>query len=240
MRWGRSAPIALAWLGLACSGSRTMLEHPLTNDLDPAFGQRPLRTLAALPFATDVAEDEDPDQIAAAMVAAKFYPALDAATEYTILPANEVARVLAEAGLSERLARFYKHWISDQDDIDAAFVSEVAARLHVDAVVGGAVDLWHQDEVDMTDTGAARTHVGLLVGLFDGATGERLWLGRDAQFKDGLRYSGPTEENRAELERQLERTNQRTVGGVYAPPDFSEVVDVVVLALTAAFPQTQR
>lgn len=240
MYWGRSALIALTGLGLACGGSRTMLEHPLTNDLAPTFGQRPLRTLAALPFATDVAEDEDPDQIAAAMVAAKFYPALDAATNYTILPASEVTRVLAEANLSDQLARFYKKWISDQDDIDAAFMRDVAARLHVDAVVGGAVDLWHQDHVDMTDTGAARTHVGLLVGLFDGVTGERLWLGRDAQFKDGLRYSGPSEENRAELERQIERTNQRTVGGVYAPPDFSQVVDVVVQALTTAFPQTQN
>ena len=240
MRRGRAMAVGLALCGVGCSGTHTMLEHPLTNDLAPSFGQRPLHTLAALPFATDVAEDEDPDQIASAMVAAKFYPALNAATKYTILPPGEVARVLADAELSERLARFYKRWISDQEDVDTEFLREVASRLHVDAIVGGAVDLWHQDHVDMTDTGAARTHVGLLVGLFDGATGERLWLGRDAQFRDGLRYSGPTEENRAELERQLERTNQRTVGGVYAPPDFSIVVDVVVLALTKAFPQTQN
>ena len=237
MHWGRCLVIGLALWGCACGGSRTMLEHPLTNELAPRFGERPLRTLAALPFATDVAEDEDPDQIAAGMVESKFYPALSAGTSYTILPASEVARVLAEANLSDRLARFYKKWISDQEDVDTAFLRDVATRLHVDAVVGGAVDLWHQDHVDITDVGAARTHVGLLVGLFDGASGERLWLGRDAQFRDGLRYSGPSEENRAALERQIERTNQRTIGGVYAPPDFGLVVDAVVLALTAAFPQ---
>jgi hypothetical protein len=38
----------------------------------------------------------------------------------------------------------------------------------------------------------------------------------------------------------VERTNKRTVGGVYAPPDFSEVVDIVVSVLVAHFPQTRN
>ncbi len=230
--------VAAALAILSCGGHRTALEHPLTNELDPAFGQRPLRTLAALPFATDVSEDEDPDQIAAGMVGAKFYPALDAATQYTLLSASEVGRALEQAGLSASLGVFYADWISDQEDVDSEFVQRVASLLKVDAVVGGAVDLWHQDEVDMMETGAARTHVGLLIGLFDGVTGQRLWLGRDSQFRDGLRYSGPSEENVAELERQLERTNKRTLGGVYAPPDFAQVLDAAVVSLVAAFPQS--
>ena len=228
--------VLLGLLHLACGGTRQALEHPLTNELDPTFGQRSYRTLAALPFGTDVAEDEDPDQVAAGMVESKFYPALNAATGYTLLPANEVGRVVEQAALQERLQRFYSKWISDQSDVDKEFIREVAKLLRADAVVCGAVDLWHQDEVDMMDTGAARTHVGLLLGLFDGVTGRRLWLGRDANFKDGIRYPGPDEANRRELQRQLERTNKRTVGGVYAPPDFSQVVDLVVQALVGAFP----
>ena len=235
-RWFLSATLVLA----SCGGHRTALEHPLTNELDPAFGQRPLRTLAALPFGTDVSEDEDPDQIAAGMVGAKFYPALDTATQYTLLGAGEVARALEAAGLSANLHAFYADWISDQEDVDEEFVRQVASLLKVDAVVGGAVDLWHQDEIDMTQVGAARTHVGFLVGLFDGMTGQRLWLGRDSQFRDGVRYSGPGEENVAELERQLERTNKRTLGGVYAPPDYALVLEAAVEALVAAFPQSKQ
>jgi hypothetical protein len=229
----------LLWLA-SCGGTGAGRERRLTSILEPSFGQRPLRTLAALPLASDVAEDEDPDQIAAGMVEAKFYPALNAATQYTLLPPSEVKRILLEAGLTQNLAHFYKKWISDHDDVDEAFLRDLAARLHADAIVGGAVDLWHQDLIDIMDTGAARTHVGLMLGLFDGVTGKRLWLGADSQFKDGQRYSGPTEENIAELQRQVERTNKRTVGGVYAPPDFSEVVDIVVSVLVAHFPQTRN
>lgn len=232
--------IAVLLCQAGCGGTQGGRDHPLESILEPSFGQRPLRTLAALPFTSDVAEDEDPDQIAAGMVEAKFYPALNAGTHYTLLPPNEVKRVLEEAGLTPQLGRFYKKWISDHDDVDEAFLRDVAARLHVDAIVGGAVDLWHQDLIDIMDTGAARTHVGLMLGLFDGVTGKRLWLGADSQFKDGQRYSGPSEENIAELQRQLERTNKRTVGGAYAPPDFSEVVDIVVGVLVAHFPQTRN
>ena len=232
--------VAVALGMVSCGGHRTALEHPLTNELDPAFGERPLRTLATLPFATDVSEDEDPDQVAAGMTGGKFYPALDAATQYTLLGASEVARVLEQAGLTPNLRAFYADWISDQEDVDTEFVQQVASLLKVDAVVGGAVDLWHQDEIDMMQTGAARTHVGILVGLFDGTTGRRLWFGRDSQFRDGLRYSGPGEENVAELERQIERTNKRTLGGVYAPPDYAVVLDAAVAALVAAFPQSKH
>ena len=229
----------LLWLA-GCGGTRDDLQHPQTSALEPSFEQLQLRTLAALPIASDVAEDEDPDQVAAGMVEAKFYPALNAATQYTFLPPSEVKRVLAEAGLSEKLAHFYKKWISDHDDVDEEFLRDLAARMHVDGIVGGAVDLWHQDLVDIMDSGAARTHVGLMLGLFDGATGKKLWIGADAQFLDGLRYSGPAEENIAELQRQVERTNLRTIGGVYAPPDYSDVVDMVVSALVTAFPKTRR
>jgi hypothetical protein len=220
-----------------CSGSRTALQHPLTNELDPSYGQRPIRTLALLPFATDVGQGDDPDALAAPMIESEFVPALNAATGFTLLPSNEVQRMIEQEGLGRDLAKFYKNWISDQTDVDEGFIRRVAALMKTDGVVAGAVDLWHQDVIDMMQTGAARTSVGVLVGLFDGATGKRLWLGRDANFKDGIRYPGPDEENRQELERQLERTNLRTVGGMYAPPDFSQVVDLVIGPLVEAFPR---
>jgi hypothetical protein len=218
-------------------GSRTALQHPLTNELDPAYGQRPIRTLALLPFASDVGQEDDPDGLAAPMIESKFYPALNAGTGFTLLPANEVQRVIEREGLGEAQERFYKDWISDQADVDEEFVRTVAELLKTDGVVAAAVDLWNQDEVDMMETGAARTSVGILVGLFDGVTGKSLWLGRDANFKDGIRYPGPSEERVQELERQLERTNRRTVGGMYAPPDYSQVLDLVIGPLVEAFPK---
>jgi len=231
------APSALLLVVTACSGSRTALQHPLTNELDPTFGQRPIRTLALLPFATDVGQGDDPDGLAASMIESKFYPALDAATGFTLIPANEVQRVIEQEGLGQEQTKFYKRWISDQTDVEEKFIRRIGELLKTDGVVAGAVDLWHQDEIDMMQTGAARTSVGVLVGLFDGATGKRLWLGRDANFKDGIRYPGPDEENRQELERQLERTNRRTVGGMYAPPDYSQVLDLIIGPLVEAFPR---
>lgn len=236
LRIGLATSVLLLVMAAGC-GSRTALQHPLTNELDPAYGERPIRTLALLPFATDVGQEDDPDGLAAPMIESEFFPALNAGTGFTLLPANEVGRVIEREGLGEARDKFYKNWISDQTDVDEEFIRTVAELLKTDAVFAGVVDVWHQDEIDMMQTGAARTTVGILVGLFDGVTGKRLWLGRDANFKDAIRYPGPGEENRQELERQIERTNRRTVGGMYAPPDYSQVLDLVIGPLVEAFPK---
>jgi hypothetical protein len=80
----------------------------------------------------------------------------------------------------------------------------------------------------------------MFVGLFDGATGKRLWLGRDENFKESVRHTAEESTNdaqRREMRGQMERTNLRTAGGVYAPPDYADVVDVLVGSLVQAFPK---
>lgn len=224
-------------IGLAgCGGSRSALQHPLTNELDPNYGALDVRTLAALPFESDISEDEDPDGIAAPMVASMFYGELNRNTGFTILPQSEVSRILEREGMNEALADFYKDWISDQWEVDEDFIKQVAEMLKVDAVVGGAIDVWYQDAVDITESGSARTQVGVLIGLFDGPTGKRLWLGRDENSMDAVRYPGMGDLSAQELQREMERTNQRTAGGAYAPPDYAVVVELVVQALIDAFP----
>ncbi|UCE03518.1 MAG: hypothetical protein JSW67_04835 [Candidatus Latescibacterota bacterium] len=221
---------------LGCGGTSGTLQHPLTNQLDPGYDALTIKTLAALPFASDVAEDEDPDQIAAGMLESKFYPELNRSSGFTILPASEVGRVIEEEGMSDRMRSFYRNWISDQQDTDEQFLRDVADRLEVHAIVVGAVDVWYQEPVDITQEGKARTQVGVLIGLFEGSSGKRLWLGRDENYKDAVRYPGPGQLSSSQIERTRERTNVRTAGGVYAPPDYSEVVDLVVDALIEAFP----
>ncbi len=229
----------LALLIAGCGGTAGT-QHPLTNNLDPAFKTVPVRTLAALPFATDIADDEDPDKIAASMAEGKFYPALNAGSGFTILPASEVRRILEQENLLNDYRIFCKKWISDQSDVDTGFIKNLASQIKVDGVIVGAVDVWHQAPVDITQSGAARTSVGILVGLFDGATGKRLWLGRDENFKEALRYT-PNDTGsdlaRNQTRGEMERTNLRTATGVYAPPDFPAVVDGVVASLVAAFPK---
>ncbi|MFQ5601125.1 MAG: hypothetical protein ACE5G2_11305 [Candidatus Krumholzibacteriia bacterium] len=235
----RMLVLGLLALGLAlpgCGGRKGALQHPITNELDPVYDTMNIRTLAALPFASDVGDDDDPDRIAAQMVQSKFYAALGLDTGFTVLPASEVERVVESAGLKPMMDDFYKDWISDQEDVDEEFVRAVAERLEVQAVVGGAVDVWYQEEVDLTESGTARTHVGVLIGVFDGSTGKRLWLARDENSQDALRYPGPGAISAQELQRGVERSNRRTAGGVYAPPDFSDVVDILVGALVDAFP----
>ncbi len=119
----------------------------------------------------------------------------------------------------------------------------MAAALKTDAIVAGVVDVWHQQPVDITEAGTARTTVGMMIGVFHGATGKRLWLGRDEKFKEALRYS-PNESDselaRTQTRGQMERSNLRTATGAYAPPDFAVVLDVIVPPLVQAFPKREQ
>jgi hypothetical protein len=226
--------------GGGSSSARRAPAHPLTNTLDESYATLGIKTLAALPFSSDVGDDEDPDNVAAGMAEAKFYQALGATSGYTVLPANEVARVLATEKLTDAKVAFDKKWMNDPTSGDPEFIKKVAAVLKTDAVVAGAVDVWHQQPVDVTQTGTARTTVGVMIGVFHGATGKRLWLGRDENFKEAVRYS-PNESGSdlatTQTRGQMDRSNLRTATGVYAPPDFALALDAVIPALAQAFPK---
>lgn len=236
------ACIAVCMLAAGCGGQRAAT-HPLTNELEPAYAELDLKTFAALPFASDIGETEDPDKLAASLCESKFYRGLHTGSGFTFLGSDEVSRTLEQQDLTSKLQKFYKNWISDQVDVDADFIKKVASAMKTDGVVAGAVDVWHQQPVDITQTGTARTTVGLLVGVFDGKTGKRLWLGRDENFKEAVRYTAPeqsSELGRTQTAREMERSNLRTATGVYAPPDFTDVVDLVVAPLVTAFPKPKR
>jgi len=242
-RFARLAGIVAAACVCACGGGRSLTSHPLTNSLDPTFPTLAVRTMAALPFASDIRDDEDPDAVAAAMSESKFYQALSTTSGHTILSSAEVGRVVKSQNLDAAMASFYKKWIADQGDIDTEFVKQVAAAFKTDAIVAGVVDVWHQQPVDITEAGTARTTVGMMIGVFHGATGKRLWLGRDENFKEALRYS-PNESDselaRTQTRGQMERSNLRTATGAYAPPDFAVVLDVIVPPLVQAFPKREQ
>ena len=221
------------------SGAARGGKHPLTNELDPAFATLGVKSLAALPFYTDISDSDDPDRVAPSLCQAKFYQALNAGSGFHV-SLEEVERVVEAEKLQKEMESFYKKWTSDQDDVKADFIKKVAAHLKTDAVVVGVVDVWYQQPIDITESGSARTAVGMLVGLFDGATGKRLWLGRDEDFKEAVRHTAQESSNdaqRKEMRGEMERTNLRTAGGVYAPPDYAEVVDQVVGSLVLAFPK---
>jgi len=232
----------LAALIAGCGGTGAA-QHPTTNVLDPSYASLDVKTIAVLPFLSDIRDDADPDKVAGPMVEGKFLKALNVGSGFTLLASSEVGRAVEKEGLQRKMQDFYKSWIADQEDVDQEFIRKVAADMKVDAVVAGTVDVWHQQPVDITQSGSARTTVGMLVAVFDGVTGKRLWLGRDENFKDAVRYTSAgetTEVGRKENERTLERTNVRTAGGVYAPPEFAEVVDIVVASLVQAFPKRRR
>lgn len=233
--------VALAGCG-GDAGRKGGGQHPLTNSLDPVIATLDLRTMAALPFASDIRDDEDPDNVAAGMVESAFYRALGVSSGHAIITSSEVQRVIEQRKLEGAMASFYKGWIGNQSEVDTDFIRTVATAMEVDAVVAGVVDVWHQQPVDITETGTARTTIGILIGVFDGKSGKRLWLGRDENFKDAIRYT-PNESNselaRTEARGQMERSNLRTATGAYAPPDFSDVLDLVVGPLAAAFPKRE-
>lgn len=220
-------------------GGTSAAQHPLTNELDPAFQTLTLKSLAALPFSTDISDADDPDRVGPTLCQAKFYQALNAGSGFHV-SVDEVERVIETQKLQPEMQAFYKKWTSDQTNVNAEFIKKVAAQMKADAVIAGVVDVWHQQTIDLTETGSARTSVGMFVGLFDGATGKRLWLGRDESFKEGVRHTAEEASNdaqRREMRGEMERTNLRTAGGVYAPPDYGTVVDVLVGSLVQAFPK---
>src|SRR5262249_9001313 len=116
----RSWCAAVLALGVAagCGGTSTA-HHPLTNDLSPAYANLSLHTMAALPFGSDISDDEDPDKVAGSMTESKFYTGLSSGSGFTILPSAEVQRMLDREGLTPQLKKFYKEWISDQGSADA-------------------------------------------------------------------------------------------------------------------------
>jgi len=221
------------------SGAARGVKHPLTNQLDPAFATLGVKSLAALPFSTDISDSDDPDRIAPTLCQAKFYQALNADSGFHV-SVEEVERIIEGQKLQAEMESFYKKWTSDQDDVKTEFIKKIAAQVKADAVVVGVVDVWYQQPVDITESGSARTAVGVIVGLFDGATGKRLWLGRDEYYKEAVRHTAQESSNdaqRKEMRGEMERTNLRTASGVYAPPDYAEVVDMVVGSLVPAFPK---
>jgi hypothetical protein len=240
-RISASIGLALVALLLASCGGPGVTQHPLTNALDPAYTTFTAKTLAGLPFYSDISEQDDPDGLAAGMVESKFYRALTAApTGFTVLSSAEVQRTVDSQQWGDAMTKFYRDWTNDQEGGDADFIKRVAAAMKAEAVIAGVVDVWSQHPIDITESGTARTQVGMLIGLFDGTTGKRIWLGRDENFKEALRYSAGAETGdvaRTQQEREMERTNLRTAGGAYAPPDYDGVVDLVVGPLVAAFPK---
>jgi hypothetical protein len=238
------ATVLLCATGLAFStagcGGTGAAQHPLTNELDPAYSKVAFATVAVLPFASDITEADDPDKVSASMFESKFVKSLSAASGFSLYAPVEVGRQVEQAKMNEAMQSFYKKWTTDTSDIDENFVKSVATLLKVDGVVAGVVDVWYQRHIDITETGSARTTVGGLVGLFDGTTGKRLWLGRDENFKEAVRHTGQNLEREVEsrtAKGQMDRTNLRTATGVYAPPDFAEVVDLIIGPLVQAFPK---
>ncbi len=231
--------LGLVVVAVGCGGAGAT-QHPLTNELDKSFETLKITTLASLPFASDISEADDPDKLSASMFESKFFQALGGTTGFSVYSSGEVGREVTEHEMQARMQAFYKKWISDPSDVDAGFIKEVATMMKADAVIAGAVDVWYQRHIDLTETGSARTTVGAFVGIFDGATGKRLWLGRDENFREAVRHTAREldrdVDNRA-ARGEMERTNLRTATGVYAPPDYKEVVDLVVGALVQAFPK---
>jgi hypothetical protein len=221
--------------GVALAG-----DHPLTNELDDSFRSLEIKTIAALPLYSDISDSDDPEHVAPAMVESKFYSALNAGSGFNFFPASEVGRTIEAKKMTKQMQSFYRKFTSDQEDIDAKFIQAVATELHTDAVAATVLDLWQQQPVDVTETGSARTTVGLMVALFDGKTGKRVYLARDENYKEAVRHTGQNLNNEAEnraARGQMDRSNVRVATGVYAPPPFEEVVELVSKSIVEAFPK---
>jgi hypothetical protein len=76
------------------------------------FQRQSHTTIAAVPFATDVAEDEDPDKIAASCWNRNLRGAGRRGRRRT--PAPRSRGVIEEQKLADAMKKFYKHWMNDQ------------------------------------------------------------------------------------------------------------------------------
>ena len=110
-----------------------------------------------------------------------------------------------DKGLSGVLVEFYRHWLSDPEEGDEKAIRQLALRLRAETLLLSGVHKWDQNK--------KRTRVGMIAGLFDGATGKLLWWSE-----------------------QIHEIPWPAGDPDAGPPDFVVVMDQVVEALVEAFP----
>jgi len=159
-----------------------------------------LSALTALPCAARIDENQDPDDIAPGMATSRLNAALAVRA-----PATKIVSQVSieERQLSGNLATFYRNWLGHPEEGDGKELKRVALRLQAGVLLVAGVLKWKQ-----TDD---YTRVGMVAGLFDGATGKMLWW--------------------SEQERQANSSP-----GDGAPPDYLTVVDSVIVALLEELP----
>ncbi len=174
-----------------------------TDDFHPDS----LEVILVLPSGSRIDPKKDPDDIAPGLATAKLqavFAAAGGSASMRLVSQNEIV----DKNLHGVLAQFYRDWLGNPEDGDKDRIRQLALRLRAETLLFSGVHKWDQNN--------KRTQVGMIAGLFDGASGKLLWWSEQV-------HEVPT-----------------PAGDPNAPlPDFVVVMDRVVEALAEAFPQGQ-
>lgn len=225
--------IAVAVFGLIGCKS----QHPASITVEPDFNPGEHATILVLPTISMITKGEDPRRDSERIPNRIIWEFVSERYDYKFLSPEQFRMVIAKTNFGDRLDEFKNKWSRDHV-VDLDLCRTVKSELNVDLMLVPVVYLWHKDEVDYREAGAASaTQVGMTLSLIDPDNGMVVWEATDENYKESVRSEGDRiQSSTAGIDRRISGTS---ISGsdIYAAPPFDDVAVLVLEALVGAIPE---
>ncbi len=225
--------IAVAVLGLIGCKS----QHPASVKVEPDFNPGEFATILVVPTMSTITKGDDPKRESERIPNRIVWEFVSERYDYRFLSAEQFRMAVAAAGLGDRIDEFKNKWSRDHV-VDMDLCKAIKSELNVDLMLVPVVYLWHKDEVDYREAGAASvTQVGMTLSLIDPDNGVVVWEATDENYKESVRSEGDRiQASTGGIDR---RVSGRSISGgdIYAAPPFDDVTVLVLEALVGAIPE---
>ena len=220
---------------LLLSGCKS--QHPASITMEPDFNPGEYTTILVLPTMSTITRGEDPKRESERIPNRVLWEFLGERYDYKFLSPEQFKMAVNKAGLSGRMEEFYEKW-SNEHIVDMEFCRAVKSELAIDLMLFPVVYLWHKDEVDYREAGAASaTQVGMTLSLINPKDGRVLWEATDENYKESVRSEGDrVQSSTAGIDRRVSGTSM-SGSDIYAAPPFDDVTVLVIQALVDAIPE---
>jgi hypothetical protein len=220
---------------LVLSGCKS--QHPASVTIEPDFNPGEYTTILVLPTMSTITMGEDPNRESERIPNRILWEFLSERYDYKFLSPEQFRMAVNKAGLGGRLEEFQTRWSRDHE-VDMDLCRAVKSELDIDLMLFPVVYLWHKDEVDYREPGAASvTQVGMTLSLIDPRDGKVVWEATDENYKESVRSEGDrVQSSTAGIDRRVSGTSI-SGGDIYAAPPFDDVTVLVIQAMVDAIPE---
>lgn len=220
--------LIVAGVALGC-GNR---KHPVKVEIDPELNGAAVEQIAVFPFASSLADSDDPLDEAPRMMDQLFLQQLDTRSDYKFIAPTSVEYALRGAGLNEEAEGFVDDWRMKRQ-IDRQFLTRFADATQADAVLLGVVTMWQKDEIDYREDSAPATYVGASITLIRINDGKVLFSAVDENSIEGPHSEAA---DRGAMRSGSGAVQADRASSVYQAPEYKEVAIRVARALAMSVP----